>query len=114
MIWAIFFRVPIRWLPVDALVIAMTACWMSSGLVHWLQNENRHWPRVWLTVSTWVNSILGAAVVVGFALAAFGLVGIYGPVGQGGALIFALILLLLIPYAVVLPCVMGRLLRARV
>ena len=55
-------------------------------------------------VASYVTLALGATVIVLLASSAGYLRGAYGPVGQGGALIFVFVIALVFPYTVALPC----------
>jgi hypothetical protein len=54
-------------------------------------------------VTSFVTLALGALVIVMLASSAGYLRGAYGPVGQGGALIFVFVIALVFPYTVALP-----------
>ncbi len=54
-------------------------------------------------VVSYVTLALGALVIVLLASSAGYLRGAYGPVGQGGALIFVFVIALVFPYAIALP-----------
>lgn len=67
-------------------------------------------------VARWVSwgvLSVGASLVTALAWTVSYLAGVYGPVGQGGALILAVVALLLLPYLVVLPAVHVVALRPR-
>lgn len=54
-------------------------------------------------VASYVTLALGALVIVLLASSAGYLRGAYGPVGQGGALIFVFVIALVFPYTIALP-----------
>ena len=55
-------------------------------------------------MASYVTLALGAIVIVLLASSAGYLRGAYGPVGQGGALIFVFVIALVFPYTIALPC----------
>jgi hypothetical protein len=100
--WGVGFALPARWWVVDAGSVVLTALMAASGLALLL----RHRHAASLTrLAAAVALLLGLAVFAALALTASWLAGVYGPVGKGGATLFALVALLVLPYVVVLPAV---------
>jgi hypothetical protein len=64
---------------------------------------DKPWAERALRVAAGALLVVGLALVAGLALTASYLIGIYGPVGRGGAIILVLVAALVLPYLVVLP-----------
>lgn len=98
--WCVFRGLPTRWWVADtggALVVALMA---ASGAT--LLANHRHAEKV-TRVAAGVVLACGLALFTALALTASWLQGVYGPVGKGGAALFVLVALLVLPYLVVLP-----------
>ncbi|WP_394843618.1 hypothetical protein LZC95_42035 [Pendulispora brunnea] len=96
----VFVGLPDRWLYVDLpagllmLLFGLTAVGLFASTA-WAEKVAR---------ATAVVALgLGLLLIALLAIGASYLYGIYGPVGQGGALIFGLIIALAIPYLIALP-----------
>jgi hypothetical protein len=98
----VFVGLPARWAPVDVPAIVLTAFKLVSGVS--LIVRARWAPRM-ATVGAALALALGLALVTGLAVTASWLSGVYGPVGQGGALLLTFVAALALPYLVVLPVV---------
>jgi hypothetical protein len=98
----VFMGLPARWAPVDVPAIVLIAFKLVSGVS--LIVRSRWAPRM-ATVGAALALALGLALVTGLALTASWLSGVYGSVGQGGALLLTLVAALALPYLVVLPVV---------
>jgi Kef-type K+ transport system membrane component KefB len=110
----VFVALPARWWPVDVVAAALTALELAAGVGLVRQAS---WGERVARVASAVALCAGIFAVTMLAVTASWLRGVYGPVGAGGAIILALVLLLAIPYVVVLPAVelvwLGVLARAR-
>ena len=98
--WCVFRGLPTRWWVADtggAVVVALMA---ASGAA--LLGGHRHAETV-TRIAAGVVLAQGLALFAALALTASWLSGVYGPVGKGGAAIFALVALLVFPYLIVLP-----------
>jgi hypothetical protein len=96
----VFRGLPERYLLVDgaaALVILLLGA-SGFGLV-----SGARWALACARIAAGVTLVLGLVLVCALALTASYLAGIYGPVGEGGAIIFTLVMALAIPYLVALP-----------
>jgi len=96
----VFVGLPDRWLAVDlpaAVLMALFAL-TAIGLL-----ARTGWAQKVARATAALALGLGLLLIALLALGASYLVGIYGPVGQGGALIYVLIIALAIPYLVALP-----------
>ncbi|WP_394833116.1 hypothetical protein LVJ94_42110 [Pendulispora rubella] len=96
----VFVGLPDRWLYVDlpaGLLIALFAL-TAVGLF-----ASTAWAEKVARATAIVALAFGLLLIALLALGASYLYGIYGPVGQGGALIYVLIIALAIPYLVALP-----------
>jgi hypothetical protein len=98
--WGVFCGLPTRWWPVDIGAAVVTALMGASGLAL-LANHRLAAPIS--RVASVVVLALGLALFAALSLTASWLHGVYGPVGKGGAAIFALVALLVLPYVVLLP-----------
>jgi len=96
----VFVGLPDRWLVVDlpALVLIVLFAVSGGGLL-----AGAPWALKLARATGAVALAFGLLLVALLAIAASYLYGIYGPVGQGGALIYVLIAALVIPYLVGLP-----------
>jgi hypothetical protein len=91
-----------RWLPVDLPALVLIVLQGAAGTLL-LRNHRRSCLVAAAAASA--SLLLGMALVTTLALTAGWLSGIYGPVGVGGAVILALVGLLVLPYLVALPAV---------
>jgi hypothetical protein len=98
----VFVALPARWWPVDAAAAALGVLELGAG-VSLLVRPGRAEPLA--RVASVAALGLGLFVVSVLALTASWLSGVYGPVGEGGAIIFFLVAALALPYLVVLPAV---------
>lgn len=107
---AVWFGLPARWLWVDmpATVIA------SASLIScWALLSQRSWGVSLARGVTTLALALGCITVTLLAWSASQLVGQYGPVGGGGALLLSTVAALVLPYFVGLPVLQHWLLRQR-
>lgn len=98
----VFVGLPSRWLAVDAPAFALVVGHVGSaaGLL-----SAARWGRAFARATAAAALAVGVALVTTLALTAAWLRGVYGSVGAGGALIFALVAALVVPYLVALPAV---------
>ena len=97
---AVWRLLPARWAPVDALGTALAlGCLFGGGA---LLSGARVGPRAARVVSV-VTLGVGLLVTSALCVTVAHLVGSYGPVGQGGAVLMGVIALLVLPYLVALP-----------
>jgi hypothetical protein len=91
---------PARWWPIDALgtLLAILFLGASVGLF-----RGEPWARRAAIAAAGVALATGVVLVTTLALTASYVAGLYGPVGQGGALILSAVAALLLPYLVILP-----------
>ncbi len=100
LLFAIWRALPARWLPVDLIGTAMGLAALFAGVTIW--GRKPIGLRVALVVSgLWL--VMGAVVTTALAWAASSIVGLYGPVGSGGALVLIFVALLVVPYLVGAP-----------
>lgn len=96
----VWVALPARWLPMDlgitllALLLAGAGIGLYRGAA-WGERAGRAVAALTLVV--------GCGLATTLAFTAAGLVGMYGPVGQGGAIILTVSAFLLLPYLVVFP-----------
>ncbi len=107
--FAVFRGLPARvpYVDIPAALLAAAFAVGGGGLV-----AGQAWARKVMRLTTLVSALVGGLFV---ALLCFGmafLAGVHAPVGSGGVLLGALLVLLLIPYLVVFPAVQHWLLRA--
>lgn len=107
---AVWLGLPTRWLWVDAPATLLALASMTScvGLL-----TRRTWAVVVASFVTRAGLALGCITVTLLAWSASQLVGQYGPVGGGGALLLSAIAALIVPYFVGLPLLQAWLLRER-
>jgi hypothetical protein len=99
---AVFRGLPARWLPVDITAALLSAALVGSGTLLLLGH------RMARRAARWSGALalgVGLVLFAGLALSASHLAGVYGPVGEAGALIFLLAAALVFPYLVALPAV---------
>ena len=101
--WGVFRGLPTRWWAVDSGAAVVCALLAASGILLLADHRRKE---VVTRVAGFVVLALGLAVFAALALTASWLYGVYGPVGKGGAALFALVALLVFPYVVVLPAVL--------
>jgi hypothetical protein len=96
----IWIGLPARWLVVDVIgtCLAVAALASSAGLA-----SHKPWAGWLARYIAWTELVVGTLVVTLLAISASQLVGSYGPVGAGGAVLLGTIALLVVPYLVVLP-----------
>lgn len=107
---AIWIGLPARWLWVDlpATSIAVASLISSVALL-----SQRTWGVRFARAVTRTGLALGCITVTLLAWAASQLVGQYGPVGGGGALLLGTVAALIVPYFIGLPVLQHWLLRQR-
>jgi hypothetical protein len=101
--WGVFRGLPTRWWLVDTGGAVVVGLMTASGLA--LLADHRRKEAITRAAAV-VVFVLGLSVFAVLALTASWLSGVYGPIGKGGAAIFALVALLVLPYLVVLPAVL--------
>jgi hypothetical protein len=99
-VFGVFVGLPNRWWPVDTAAIVLGAIEVASGVG--LFAETRWAVRVARAAGA-VALAMGLFTVTVLALTATWLSGVYGPVGRGGAVVLALVAILVFPYLVVFP-----------
>jgi hypothetical protein len=98
----VFVALPARFLPVDLSAALVTLLLAISGM-GLLFRQNARSTQIVARISQSIVLAFGLLLVALLAISASYLVGIYGPVGRGGALIFLLVVALVIPYLCVFP-----------
>jgi hypothetical protein len=93
---------PMRWWPVDVLLLVLGALFVGGGVA--LLARKPWAPRLAL-VAGGIALVAGLALATALALSAAHIYGMYGPVGQGGAVLLATVTALVVPYLVLLPAV---------
>jgi hypothetical protein len=101
-VFGVFAGLPTRWWPVDTGASLLAAIDLVAGVgllarARWAVRAAR--------VAGVVSLVMGLFTVTVLALTASWLGGVYGPVGHGGAIVLALVALLVFPYLVVAPVV---------
>lgn len=100
LLFLIWVGLPARWWPVDALGTLLALGLLAAG-VGFVQGMP--WARrVGIAVGA-TALVVGALLTTALAFTASHVAGLYGPVGQGGALILFVVALLVLPYLVALP-----------
>jgi hypothetical protein len=107
----VFMGLPARYAPVDAASLVLIALLAGSGLG--LLSRAR-WGAGMARLAAAASLVLGLLGVAMLGVSASYLMGIYGPVGRGGAVLLVLVAALVVPYLVALPAVeLAWLARAR-
>lgn len=106
----VWVALPMRWWPVDVGGTLLATLFVVSGFG---LLAGARWSRRVGVILGAITLVMGLAVLTAIALSASQLVGLYGPVGRGGALILAVVGLLVAPYLVMLPVAQLVTLRAR-
>ena len=101
--WGVFRGLPTRWWVVDGGAVIVCALMAGSGVALLADHRSKE---LVTRVAGFGVLALGLAVFAALALTASWLYGVYGPVGKGGAALFALVALLVFPYVIVLPAVL--------
>jgi hypothetical protein len=98
----VFVGLPSRWPAVDvpALALVVGHAGSAAGLL-----SAAPWGRAFARATAAVALAVGVALATTLALTAAWLRGVYGAIGAGGAVVFALVAALVLPYLVVLPAV---------
>lgn len=96
--WAL----PLRWWLMDISISVVVLALLVTSAVS-LSNE-RLAPRL-LRGAAIALLVLGLALVSAFALSVAFLSGVHGPFGAFGMILMALVVVLLLPYAVIYPCI---------
>jgi hypothetical protein len=99
-VFGVFVGLPTRWWPVDTAAIALVAIEVASGVGLF---AGTRWAVRVARAAGALALAMGLFTVTVLALTATWLSGVYGPVGRGGALVLALVAILVFPYLVVLP-----------
>lgn len=105
---AAFMGLPTRWWPIDgaAVVVALSLA-AAAGMLLLPQTAplggltNR--AKIVVRVASGIVLAIGLIFVALLAISASHLAGVYGPIGQGGALMMMLVMALAIPYLIALP-----------
>ncbi len=100
LLWAIWVALPMRWMPVDAGGTLLAVAFLAAGAgllarAPWAERVARAVAAIALVV--------GGTFTLALAFTAGHLRGVYGAIGNGGAIILAIVVLALVPYLVVFP-----------
>jgi hypothetical protein len=110
LLFGVWVLLPARWWPIDVPFTALALLQLASAgaLI-----ARRSWASRLSRVAGWAMLVAGAGLVSALALTVAHLTGMYGPVGQGGALLMGVIAALVLPYLVLLPALQLAWLRAQ-
>jgi hypothetical protein len=97
---AVFQGLPVRWAPVDVVAGLLVAGKLASGVALLARAPTA--ARL-ATASAGFALAVGLVLTTALALTASWLAGVYGPVGQGGAIVMTLVVALAVPYLIALP-----------
>jgi len=100
MLFTIWRALPARWLPVDAIGSLLAVAAVVAGVLIAKAHPSGKVVGMWVS-GAWFA--VGAIVCTALVWAASGIVGLYGPVGSGGALVLFFVALLVLPYMVGIP-----------
>jgi hypothetical protein len=107
---AVWGLLPARWLPIDLTFSAIALLQVAAAVA---LLAGKPFARKLALAAGWTTLLFGAALVTALSFTVAHLSGLYGPVGQGGALLMVVIAALVLPYLVLLPALQLALLRAR-
>lgn len=113
LLFGIWVLLPARYLPVDALFTVIGGLQLASGATLLAGKLPGSRARRFALVAGWATLVAGAGLVTALSFTVAHLMGMYGPVGQGGALLMGTIAALVLPYLVLLPALQLAWLRAR-
>ena len=101
-LFGVFRLLPTRWWPVDGGALIIAGLLGASGVMLLRKMEKAERVTRWAAL---VVLVIGVILVTTIFATAGWISGVYGQVGGGGAVIFALVGLLTLPYVVVLPAI---------
>ncbi len=96
----VFAGLPVRYWPIDAPAATLSSALFLSATGLLLRTS---WRERVARVVSWGTLVVGLALTALLTLTASHLAGLYGPIGRGGALIFLLVAVLVVPYLVAIP-----------
>ena len=96
----VFVGLPVRYAPVDTAAGVLATALLVSGFglltgASWRERAAR--------LVSWMTLGIGLALTAVLVVTASHVVGLYGPIGRGGALILSMVALLVLPYLVAVP-----------
>lgn len=97
---AVFRGLPARWWPVDVGAAIVALLLAAAGLALFVRHRRA---ALLARLASFVVLGLGLTFTAALVMTASWLATVYGPVGKGGAAVFALFVLLGVPYLVILP-----------
>jgi hypothetical protein len=100
LLFMIWIGLPARWWPVD---VGGTALALLLGVAGGGLYAGTPWAHRAGVIAGAAALVIGTGLFTGLAFTASHVAGLYGPVGQGGALILFTVSLLVLPYLVALP-----------
>jgi hypothetical protein len=95
---ATFMGLPARWWPIDGSAILVAVALAAAGVAHALGRA----PIV-IRIGCGIVLAVGLVLIAFLSISASHLSGVYGPIGEGGALLMLLVIALAIPYLIALP-----------
>jgi hypothetical protein len=100
---ATFMGLPARWWPIDgaAVLVSLALATSAVALVLPFLAEDR--AKLVVRVACGIVLAIGLAFTALLAISASHLHGLYGPIGEGGALLMLLVVALALPYLIALP-----------
>ena len=100
--FGVFVGLPVRYAPVDVAsgLLAAALLISGSGLV-----TRASWCERIARLVSWITLGIGLLLTAVLVMTASHVVGLYGPIGRGGALILSMVALLVVPYLVAVPAV---------
>lgn len=95
---ATFVGLPTRWWPIDGAAITIVVALAAAGGALIADRA-----KIVVRIACAVVLAIGLLLVALLAISASHLAGVYGPIGQGGALLMLLVVALALPYLIALP-----------
>lgn len=95
-----WYGLPTRHAPMDIALTTLSFAWAVVGVALW---RRARWAVAVARGVAVLAAAVGGTLVTALAWSAAHLVGLYGPVGSGGAMLLVSVALLVVPYLVVFP-----------
>ena len=95
---ATFMGLPTRWWPIDAAAVLVAVALAAAGV----SQASGRAPIV-VRIACGLVLAIGLLLIAFLSISASHLAGVYGPIGEGGALLMLLVIALALPYLIALP-----------
>lgn len=95
---ATFMGLPTRWWPIDAAAVVIAVSLGAAGVCQAIDRA----PMV-VRFACRIVLAIGLTLIAFLSISASHLAGVYGPIGEGGALLMLVVIALALPYLIALP-----------